>query len=105
LDLTIEGHSTLSQEPSMTGKTISPLRQRMIEDMTVRSFNLHTQNDYTRAIKKLTVFLNRSPDAASAEDLRHFQIHLRQFGVTALTVNSMISALRLFFRGKSTSTR
>jgi integrase/recombinase XerD len=82
----------------MTGKTISPLRQRMIEDMTVRSFDPRTQSHYIRAVKKLTTFLGRSPDTADAEDLRRFQFHLRQTGVPAPTVNSTVSALRFFFR-------
>jgi integrase/recombinase XerD len=65
----------------MTGEPMSPLRRRMIEDMAVRSFNPHTQRDYIRAVSKLATFLGRSPGTASAEDLRRFQIHLRQTGV------------------------
>ena len=61
----------------MTGETISPLRQRMMEDMTVRSFDPRTQSHYILAVKKLTAFLGRSPDTANAEDLRRFQFHLR----------------------------
>jgi integrase/recombinase XerD len=82
----------------MTGKTISQLRQRMIDDMSVRSFVSHTQQDYIRAVCKLTAFLGRAPDTADAEDLRRFQIHLRQNGVSAPTVNSTISGLRFFYR-------
>jgi integrase/recombinase XerD len=82
----------------MTGKTISQLRQRMIEDMSVRSFVPHTQQDYIRAVKKLTAFLGRSPDTADAEDLRRFQIHLRETGVSAPSVNSTVSGLRFFYR-------
>lgn len=82
----------------MTDEPISPLRQRMIEDMSVRSFDARTQSGYIRAVKKLAAFLGRSPDEASAEDLRRFQIHLRQTGVPAPTVNCTISALRFFYR-------
>jgi integrase/recombinase XerD len=82
----------------MTGKTISPLRQRMIEDMSVRSFDPQTQSGYIRAVCKLTAFLGRSPDTADAEDLRRFQIHLRQTGVPGPTVNATVSALRFFYR-------
>jgi len=82
----------------MTGKPISPLRQRMIEDMTVRSFDPRTQSHYIRAVKKLAAFLGRSPDTANTEDLRRFQFHLRQTGVPAPTVNATVSALRFFFR-------
>jgi hypothetical protein len=74
----------------MTSKTISPLRQRMLEDMSVRNFDPHTQSCYIRAVKRLAAFLGRSPDQASAEDLRRFQIHLRQTGVSAPTVNAVI---------------
>jgi integrase/recombinase XerD len=82
----------------MTDEAMSPLRRRMIEDMTVRSFNPHTQRDYIRAVSKLAAFLGRSPGTASAEDLRRFQIHLRQTGVPAPTVNTTVSALRFFCR-------
>jgi integrase/recombinase XerD len=82
----------------MTDEAMSPLRRRMIEDMTVRSFNPHTQRDYIRAVSKLAAFLGRSPDMADAEDLRRFQIHLRQAGVPGPTVNTTVSALRFFCR-------
>jgi integrase/recombinase XerD len=52
----------------MSEKPISPLRQRMLEDMSVRRFTADTQGDYIRAAKKLATFLGRSPDTATAED-------------------------------------
>ena len=78
-------------------EAISPLRARMIEDMTVRNFGAHTQSDYVRAVKKLAAFLGRSPDTATAEDLRRFQIDLVGSGATPSTVNSTVTALRFFF--------
>src|SRR5207253_7097031 len=57
----------------MSEKPISPLRQRMLEDMSLRGFTPDTQRDYIRAVKKLAAFLDRSPDTATAEDLRAFQ--------------------------------
>ena len=57
----------------MSDECISPLRRRMIEDMTVRKFTLKTQSDYIRVVKNFTTFLGRSPDTASNEDLRRFQ--------------------------------
>ena len=60
----------------MTDKAISPLRRRMIEDMTIRKFAPKTQHDYIRAVTNLARFLGRSPDTATAEDLRRFQLHL-----------------------------
>jgi integrase/recombinase XerD len=57
----------------MTEENITPLRRRMIEDMTVRHFASKTQSDYVRAVSNLARFLGRSPDTASDEDLRRFQ--------------------------------
>ena len=57
-------------------QTISPLRQRMIDDMTQRKLNPKTQEAYLRSVIKLTRFLGPSPDTASADDLRQFQLHL-----------------------------
>jgi integrase/recombinase XerD len=81
----------------MNGQTISPLRRRMIEDMTVRKFVEKTQKDYIRHVKGLTIFLGRSPDTATAEDLRRYQLHLTENGVRPPSVNSAVSALRFFF--------
>ena len=67
----------------MSEKPISPLRQRMIEDMTVRNFVEKTRNDYIRQVKTFTSFLGRSPDTATAEDLRHFQLHQTRTGIRA----------------------
>ena len=81
----------------MSEKPISPLRQRMIEDMTVRNFVEKTRNDYIRHVKTLTAFLGRSPDQAIPEDLRRFQLHQRQSGVRPPSINGSVAALRFFF--------
>ncbi len=81
----------------MTDKAISPLRRRMIEDMTVRGFTACTQRGYLRAVRDFTVFFGRSPDQASAENLRRFQVHMRAQGASATTMNAAVSALRFFF--------
>ena len=81
----------------MTEKTISPLRQRMIEDMEVRGFTACTQRGYIAAVRNFTVFLDRSPNQADKEDLRRFQHHMRMQGASATTMNSAVSALRFFF--------
>jgi site-specific recombinase XerD len=81
----------------MTDEYISPLRQRMIEDMTVRNFAPKTQHDYIRAVANLTRFLGRSPDTATAEDLRRFQLHLTGDRVGAPTINFTVTVLRFFF--------
>jgi integrase/recombinase XerD len=81
----------------MTETAVSPLRRRMIEDMTVRNFLEKTQKDYIRHVKNLTAFLGRSPDTATAEDLRRYQLHLTDTGVRPPSINSAVSALRFFF--------
>ena len=81
----------------MTDKAISPLRRRMIEDMTIRSFTPCTQRGYITAVKNFTTFLGRSPDQADAEDLRRYQLHMRSSAASATTMNAAVSALRFFF--------
>jgi integrase/recombinase XerD len=75
----------------------SALRQRMIEDMTVRGFTAKTQHDYIRSVKTFAAFLGRSPDRATAEDLRRFQVHQTQVGLQPPGINSAVAALRFFF--------
>ena len=80
-------------------KPISPLRARMIEDMTVRNFGAATQREYVRAVKKLACFLGgRSPDTATTEELRSFQLHLTKTGTNPPTMNATVTALRFFFK-------
>jgi site-specific recombinase XerD len=81
----------------MTDEAISPLRRRMIEDMTVRGFTAGTQRGYIAAVRDFTAFFGRSPDRATAEDLRRFQLHMRCEGASATTMNAAVSALRFFF--------
>src|SRR5215469_13547307 len=81
-------HSNLKTGAPMSEKPISPLRQRMLEDMSLRGFTPDTQGDYIRAVKKLAAFLGRSPDTATAEDLRAFQLHLTASGVQPPTTNT-----------------
>ena len=76
---------------------ISPLRQRMIEDMHMRKLALKTQTSYICAVKKLSDYLGHSPHAATAEDLRQFQLHLTDTGTSRITINTTITALRFFF--------
>jgi integrase/recombinase XerD len=81
----------------MTDKAISPLRLRMIEDMTVRGFTASTQRGYIAAVRNFTAFLGRSPDQARTEDLRRYQLHMRSIGASATSMNAAVSALRFFF--------
>jgi site-specific recombinase XerD len=76
---------------------ISPLRQRLIDDMNMRRFSRATQHNYLRDVGRFATFLGRSPATATAEDVRRFQIEQRDTGVPAPTMNSIVSALRFFF--------
>src|SRR5262245_32166486 len=81
----------------MSEKPISPLRARMIQDMTVRNFVEKTKTDYIRHVKTFAVFVGRSPDRATPEDLRSFQVHQTDTGVRPPTINGSVAALRFFF--------
>jgi site-specific recombinase XerD len=78
-------------------KPTSPLRQRMIEDMTMRKLSPRTQSSYIRVVANFTRFLTRSPDTADAEDLRRYQLHLVEQGVSSTSINANITGLKLFF--------
>jgi hypothetical protein len=82
----------------MTDEAMSPLRRRMIEDMTIRQLAPKTQQGYIRVIKDFAAFLGRSPDTASFEDVRRFQLHLAANGGHIPIVNHNVAALRFFFR-------
>ena len=82
----------------MTDEAMSPLRRRMIEDMTIRKLSPKTQQGYIRTIKNFAVFLGRSPDKASFEDVRRFQLHLATSGAGTPIRNQTVAALRFFFR-------
>jgi site-specific recombinase XerD len=82
---------------TQSNQPISPLRQRMIEDMQLRKLAPKTQISYIRAVKKLADYLGHSPDTATAEDLRQFQLHLTDKGISRITINATITALRFFF--------
>ena len=82
---------------AQSNNSISPLRQRMIDDMTLRQLQEKTQTGYLRSVKRFTKFLRRSPNTASAEDLRAFQKHLVDQGVSSSTINATIRGLRFFF--------
>jgi site-specific recombinase XerD len=81
----------------MIDKPNSPLRQRMIEDMTSRRFKEKVQKDYLRHVRNFAVFLGRSPDAATAEDVRLYQLHLAEQKIGAPSINAAVAALRFFF--------
>jgi site-specific recombinase XerD len=81
----------------MRNKPISDLRRRMIADMMVRSFSDKTQHDYIRHIETFARFLGRSPDTASGDDIRRFQLAQVEQGAQPPKMNTQASALRFFF--------
>jgi integrase/recombinase XerD len=82
--------------PSTDGP-VSPLRQRMQHDMLMRGLSSHTQQDYVRHVRRFAAFLGRSPDTATPEDIRRFQLDQHEKGVGAATINGTVSALRFLF--------
>jgi site-specific recombinase XerD len=82
----------------MSTDTISPLRQRMIEDMNARKLCAGTQSGHIRSCKRFAAFLKRSPDTATAEDIRRFQLHLSETGTSICNRNRIMTGLRFLFR-------
>jgi integrase/recombinase XerD len=76
---------------------VTPLRQRMIDDMRMRKLCDKTQTGYIRAVRHLAAFLGRSPDTATVEDLRRFQLHLVDRGTSPITLNATLTGLKFFF--------
>src|ERR1700704_5558499 len=76
---------------------ISPLRRRMIEDMRMRKLSTKTQSAYIRAVRHFAGYLGRSPDTASDEELRRYQLHCVDRGVSPITLNATITGLKFFF--------
>ena len=78
-------------------KPVSDLRRRMLEDMAVRRFGEKTQADYIRHVENFVKFLGRSPETATGEDLRRYQVYQVERGVQPPSMNSSTVALRFFF--------
>jgi integrase/recombinase XerD len=82
----------------MTTEAITPLRQRMIEDMNARKLGAHTQRGHIYSCKRLAAFLKRSPETATPEDLRLFQLHLMETGISICNRNRIMTGVRFLFR-------
>ncbi len=82
----------------MTTLSTTPLRQRMVEDMTARKRSTSTQNGHIRACKRFAAFLKRSPDTATSEDIRRFQLHLSETGMSICGRNRIMTGLKFLFR-------
>ena len=78
-------------------QAVSPLRQRMIDDMRMRKLSPQTQTGYIRVVRQFTGFLGRSPDTATVEELRSYQLHLVDHGTSPISLNAAITGLKFFF--------
>jgi site-specific recombinase XerD len=78
--------------------TVSPLRQRMIEDMAARKLNPHTQRSHIYSCKRFAAWLKRSPDTATPDDVRRFQLHLIESGASICNRNRIMTGVRFLFR-------
>src|ERR1700752_3552651 len=82
----------------MSTGAVTPLRQRMIEDMNARKLCAGTQRGHIRSCKQFAAFLKRSPDTATSEDIRRFQLHLAETGASICNRNRIMTGLRFLFR-------
>ena len=82
----------------MSTDTVSPLRQRMIEDMNARKLCAGTQRGHIRGCKRFAAYLKRSPETATAEDIRQFQLHLAEASLSICTRNQIMTGLRFLLR-------
>ena len=82
----------------MTTKAITPLRERMIEDMNARKLGAHSQRSHIHSCKRFAAFLNRSPDTATCDDIRRFQLHLAETGTSICNRNRIMTGVRFLFR-------
>ncbi len=80
-----------------SNQPVSPLRQRMLEDMRMRKLAPKTREAYIRAVSRFAKYLGRSPDTATAEDLRGYQLHLVDSGTSPITLNATITGLKFLF--------
>src|SRR3954452_23114345 len=79
-------------------KQITPLRQRMLDDMALRNMSPATQRVHINAVKNFSVFIGRSPDKLTFEDVRTYQLHLVSRGLKSTTIHPILYALRFFYR-------
>ena len=82
----------------MSTDTVSPLRQRMIEDMNSRKLGPHSQRSHISSCKRLAAFLKRSPETTTREDIRLFQLHLAETAMSISNRNRIMTGVRFLFR-------
>jgi integrase/recombinase XerD len=84
-----------------SSQPVSPLRQRMLEDMRMRKLAPKTQQSYIRVVSRFAKYLGRSPDTATAEDLRLYQLHLVDAGTSPITLSATITGLKFLAKMQS----
>ena len=89
--------NSLNQTTQPVSPPISPLRRRMIDDMTIRNMSPATQRSYLHAVKSYNSYFGRSPERLGLEDVRAYQVHLISKGVAWATLNQIVCALRFFY--------
>ena len=82
----------------MSTEVVSPLRQRMIEDMNARKLGAHSQRSHISSCRRLAAFLKRSPDTATPDDVRRFQLHLAETGMSICNRNRIMTGVKFLFR-------
>ena len=82
----------------MTSTPTTPLRQRMIDDMSARKLAEGTQKGHLRGCKRFAAFLKRSPETATADDVRRFQLHLAETDLSICTRNGIMTGVKFLFR-------
>ena len=82
----------------MSTEVVSPLRQRMIEDMNARKLGAHSQRSHIYSCKRFAAFLKRAPDTATSDDIRRFQLHLAETGMSICNRNRIMTGVKFLFR-------
>jgi integrase/recombinase XerD len=82
----------------MSTNAVTPLRQRMIEDMNARKLGAHSQRSHIYSCRRFAAFLRRSPDTAAPDDVRRFQLHLAETGMSICNRNRIMTGVKFLFR-------
>jgi integrase/recombinase XerD len=98
LRIEVSSTSLRMELPMSETNTVSPLRQRMIEDMAARKLNPHTQRSHISSCRRFAAWLKRSPDTAMPEEVRRFQLYLIESGTSICNRNRIMTGVRFLFR-------
>src|SRR6058998_1550974 len=98
LRIEVSSTSLRTELPMSETNTVSPLRQRMIEDMAARKLNPHTQRSHIYSCKRFAAWLKRSPETATPDEVRRFQLHLIETGTSICNRNRIMTGVRFLFR-------